>query len=90
MNIDEARELLKLLRMAIDTDVSRREIREALTLTGDLPVMSQRERLKRTLYDDSHAFEDDHGGRCPSPPPPPFEISPMQCDAVDDQAGLQP
>ena len=67
MNIEEARELLTLLRLAIDTDVSRREIREALTLTGDLPVMSQRERLKRTLYDDSHAFEDDHGGRCPSP-----------------------
>ena len=90
MNIEEARELLTLLRLAIDTDVSRREIREALTLTGDLPVMSQRERLKQALYDDSHAWEDDHSCQVKPQKLPPFVISDVQCKAVDDTAGLEP
>ena len=52
--------------------------------------MSQRERLKQALYDDSHAWEDDHSCQVKPQKLPPFVISDVQCKAVDDTAGLEP
>lgn len=90
MTLDEARTLLVVMRAGLSPELSRKLTDEALTVTGDMPTLTRRERFKRDLYDDGHAFADDHSCRVRPAKLPPYTITALQLEAVDDTAGIDP
>ena len=90
-NIGQARDLLALLRCGLARNTSRRDIDEALRLTGDIPPTTLQDRLKAAMYADGGAWVADH-----TPKPAKrlfsdvFVLSAVQLDATDDTAGLEP